>query len=205
MIIYTLVALVIAVIVHEVAHGYVAYRLGDPTAKSQGRLSLNPIPHIDLLGSIILPLLCLMTGGAFFLAWAKPVPVNPNYFASPVRDMMWVALAGPISNLLLAYVAGVALHLGLTLDFPSVFMTFCYVFVYINVVLALFNMLPVPPLDGSRVLAWFLPSSLRSFLYRAEPYGIAVVFALVYFGLVSTYLKVFFPPLLRFFVPGELL
>lgn len=205
MIVHTLLALVISVIVHEVAHGYVAYRLGDPTAKSQGRLSLNPIPHIDVLGSIVLPLLCLLTGGAFFLAWAKPVPVNPGYFVSPVKGMMWVAIAGPISNLLLAYCGGVALHLGLVVDFPDTVMTFCYIFVHINVILAVFNMLPVPPLDGSRVLAWILPKELRKWIYRAEPYGIVVVFALVYFGVVSTYLKVFFPPLLRFFVPGELL
>jgi len=205
MIVHTLLALIISVIIHEVAHGYVAFRLGDPTAKSLGRLSLNPIPHIDMLGSIILPLICLLTGGGFFLAWAKPVPVQPRYFKSPVQGMMLVAIAGPLSNIILAYCAGVMLHLGVELGFPDVLMTFLFFFVYINIVLALFNMLPVPPLDGSRVLAWLVPSQVRQLIYKLEPYGIALVFALVYFGVVSTYLNMFFPPLLRFFVPGELL
>ncbi len=188
-----------AIILHEVAHGYVAYLLGDPTAKRMGRLTLNPLKHIDPVGTIILPItLLLVSGGAFFFGYAKPVPFNPRNFKDERTGMLLTGIAGPVTNILLALVFGLASRLfplpGGVWDpgsFNSVgaFMLF---FCYANLMLAFFNLVPVPPLDGSRVLQWILPDSLRNVYHSIERFGFLILMGLIWFvpGLFNGYLDV---------------
>lgn len=170
--------LLFSIIIHEIAHGWMALKLGDPTARDLGRLTLNPIPHIDPVGSILVPLVSLAAAGHVFIAWAKPVPVQPANFRNPRRDNILVSVVGPFSNLVLAFLCTVAvivcagIHRSVETSGPplagelfSFLVTMFYGGVYMNVVLAVFNMLPVPPLDGSHVLAGFLPpEAARSFM-----------------------------------------
>ncbi len=208
LIILKITILIISIIFHEVAHGYVAYRFGDPTAKNLGRLTLNPIPHIDILGSIILPALFILSGSGFILGWAKPVPVEPAFFRNPLKDMMWVALAGPLTNITLAITASAILRT-IFLSAPpgfinpnSLLLWALQYTIMINIVLALFNMLPIPPLDGSKVLLPFLPSQAQYQFLKLEPFGFLIVFALAYFGvlwpilavLTTPFFHVLFPP-----------
>ena len=180
-------ALLVCIIPHEVAHGYVAWRLGDPTAKLSGRLSLNPIRHLDPIGSVLLPVALLLlrrfAGFPIVFGWAKPVPINPNYFRNPWRGMLWVGLAGPATNVLMALiVAGTGralIALGLTARWLLYFLG---LIVLLSLVLALFNLIPVPPLDGSRVLAYFLPPRMRLQLVRLEQVGIVIVVVLLVIG-----------------------
>jgi Zn-dependent protease len=195
-IVLQIAALMTSVVFHEVAHGLVAYRLGDPTAKSQKRLSLNPIRHIDPIGTIVLPgILALMNAPIF--GFAKPVPVNPNYFRHPHRGMMWVAIAGPITNFSLATLTYGVLWLLIQIDPQSItnildfgiitglmsqIAFFFIIFFIINIILGLFNLLPIPPLDGSRVLSYFLPDAGRQIMFQIERFGILIVLGLVMFG-----------------------
>jgi Zn-dependent protease len=170
---YILPILLFSVIIHEVAHGYMALRLGDPTAKLLGRLTLNPLPHIDPIGSIFIPLFSLLTAGSVFIAWAKPVPVDTSHFIHPRRDDLLVSIVGPGSNILVAFVcsiavvllgfAGRAVNVGgstVAIDGLEFLTKMFYGGIYLNIVLAVFNLIPVPPLDGSHVLAAFLPARL---------------------------------------------
>jgi len=170
---YILPILLFSVVIHEVAHGYVAFKLGDPTAKSLGRLTLNPLPHIDPIGSIFIPLFSLLTAGAVFIAWAKPVPINPGNFARPRRDDLLVSIVGPGSNILMAFVCSLAVIVlsvaagaantaqsTLVIDGVEFLLNMFHGGIYLNIVLAVFNLIPVPPLDGSHVLAAFLPARL---------------------------------------------
>ncbi len=177
--------LLFSVVVHEVAHGWVAYRLGDSTAYEKGRLTLNPIPHIDPVGSIIVPALLSMTG-TIMLGWAKPVPVNPGRLNNPRDDHPKVAAAGPLSNLLLAVVFALALGVSVGLTGmpaahggPPTLGRFLYTMfetgIFINVVLALFNLLPLPPLDGSWILSRFLPPEARARYENLRRYGMFIV------------------------------
>ncbi len=169
--------------IHEYAHALVAHRLGDDTAKNQGRLSLNPLVHLDLLGTLLLFIV--------HFGWAKPVPVDPRNFKNPKKDMLLVALAGPVSNILTAIVAAVVLK-AVFENFASagippgsgvdVAVRMLVWFIYIGIVLAVFNMIPVPPLDGSRVLYGLLPDSLAFRYARFETYGIFILFAIFIFG-----------------------
>lgn len=187
-----------AIILHEVSHGYVAYLLGDPTAKRAGRLTLNPIAHIDLVGTVIMPLaLLFLSGGAFFFGYAKPVPFNPRNFKNERTGMMLTGVAGPVTNILLAIVFGFASRFfdvpGGVWDmsaFDSV-AAFLLFFSYANLVLAFFNLVPVPPLDGSRVLQWILPDSLRDLYHSLERYGFFILIGLTWFvpGIFSAYLN----------------
>ncbi len=198
---YILPILLFSVVVHEVAHGWVALKLGDPTARMLGRLTLNPIPHIDLIGSIFIPLFSLIAAGRVFIAWAKPVPVNPANFHHPRRDDIMVSLAGPISNLMVALVCTVAVLLigaviaarGSGADghdlLDSVLLFLVKMFyggVYLNIVLAVFNMIPVPPLDGSHVLAGLLPPPLAELYARVGFFGVFLLIMMMRVPFVST-------------------
>ena len=178
--------LILAVVIHEVAHGWVAYRLGDPTAKTEGRLSLNPLVHVDPLGTVILPLILVVSGAPFLFGWAKPVPVVPRYFKQPIVGMMWVALAGPAVNVMMAWGCAVGVRsmvLGQGVPFDNLMVQALYGAMVINLVLAIFNMSPSPPLDGSRVVTVFLPAAARRLWFQLERYGLFIVMAGVYFGL----------------------
>jgi len=188
-----LFVLFISIVLHEYAHGFVAHLYGDPTAKLAGRLTLNPLAHVDPLGSVLLPLLCIVSGTSFFIGWAKPVPVNMLYFRRPYHDMMWVALAGPLTNFSLAAIASVTVRF--VVDYPIL-----HYVILINLVLAVFNLLPIPPLDGSRILAWTLPTRGREFLHKIEPYGLIIVFFLAYIGVISRFLQWVLPTFLQFFL-----
>jgi Zn-dependent protease len=195
MLIQVILALILipSVVIHEVAHGLMALKLGDPTAKNQGRLTLNPIPHIDLLGSIVIPAMLIMSGTSFIIGWAKPVPINPIYFKNPNKGMMWVALAGPASNIGIAIIAALILRVSspdaVLLQIPLILA------IQLNLVLAIFNLFPVPPLDGSRVLMYISPPSLQRLLLMIEPYGILVVAVLSYFGAFGPYLNYLVTPI----------
>jgi Zn-dependent protease len=195
------VPVLIAVILHEIAHGYVAYRLGDSTAAEAGRLTLNPIAHIDLFGTILMPLLLVISGAPFLFGYAKPVPVNFSNLRHPRRDMVLVALAGPGTNLLLAGLAALALHFfllpaaqaatdgGAATIGLHVAILLMYSFVLMNVGLAVFNMLPLPPLDGGRVATGLLPRTPALALARLEPYGMLIILLLVMSGKLSVLLQ----------------
>lgn len=176
------IVLLFSVIVHEVAHGYIALLNGDPTAKMLGRITLNPGPHIDPVGTIILPLLLLMTHAGILFGWAKPVPVNPlNY-----RNYRWgefaVSAAGPVSNLVLAAFFSVLVKIGF--DNPGL-MQMAYFGVSINIFLALFNLIPIPPLDGSHILALFLPRELARLYAYLQPVGFILILILFYTGIMG--------------------
>ncbi len=189
--VFAVVALLFCIIPHEIAHGFVALWLGDPTAKRMGRLSLNPLRHLDPIGSVLLPLALILirwfTGLPIFVfGWAKPVPINPYYFKDPWRGMVWVGLAGPGMNIFLATVAAALARLlyllGLRASWAFMFLA---LFTTVSLVIAFFNLVPIPPLDGSRVLSYFLPLDLRLKLLRLEQFGIIVVAALLFLGLLD--------------------
>ena len=173
-----------AIVFHEVAHGYAAYLLGDPTAKMQRRLSLNPVRHVDPFGTILLPIILLaMSGGRFAFGYAKPVPIDPRRFRDYRQGMFLTGIAGPATNLLLAAFAGVMVRLALVLPAsPAVGLLFEFMFRFalINLVLMFFNLLPIPPLDGSRVLPLFLSDRALMAYHRFERYGLLIVFLLIW-------------------------
>ncbi len=177
-----------AITVHEAAHGYAARHFGDDTAWKMGRVTLNPVPHIDLMGTILMPLLLYFaTSGAFLFGYAKPVPVRFGNLRHPKRDMVWVALAGPAANLVMALIWGAlfyALHgAGITEIF---FLKMCQGGMLVNVVMFAFNLFPLPPLDGGRIVVGLLPLKQAMAFSRIEPYGFFIVMALVVTGLVSS-------------------
>jgi Zn-dependent protease len=181
--IFVIVVLIFSAIVHEYMHGWMANELGDPTAKNAGRLTLNPLAHLDLWGSVVLPIVLYYTTG-FIFGYAKPVPINPNYLRHPKYDMVKVALAGPLSNLVLAIFFGLFVRfVPLNNDFLVQLLS---AIVEINLILFVFNILPIPQLDGSRVVFPFLPRPIQNFYVRAEAFGtmIALVFVLVAFPII---------------------
>lgn len=179
---------IFAITVHEVSHGWVANRLGDPTARMLGRLTLNPVKHIDPLGSILVPGILLLTGG-FVFGWAKPVPVTTQNMRNPRRDMVIVALAGPVSNLVMALLWAllargvILLENNLPLATPLIYM--CMAGIAINLALAVLNLLPIPPLDGGRVLSNLLPLRMSAKLDLIEPYGFFILLGLIITGMLG--------------------
>lgn len=177
-----LVTLYLAIVLHEVAHGYAAYRLGDPTAKDAKRLTLNPLAHIDLFGSILLPVMLVMTHSPVLLGWAKPVPFDPAYFRDVKKGTMIVGAAGPVTNMILALVAGIVFRLFTPAGIIGLFLVHLCI---INVILAVFNLIPIPPLDGSRVVMGFLPSRLVPGYLRLERFGFLIIFGLLWLGVLD--------------------
>ena len=185
---------IFAITVHEVAHGWVAKKYGDNTASRLGRLTLNPVKHVDLLGTIIVPGLLLMTGTGFIFGWAKPVPVDPRNFKRPLQDMAIVALAGPVSNLIMALIWALIIRLGIfigtnaeTISLPLIYTGVAGI--SINLVLAMINLLPIPPLDGSRILTGILPSYWASQYNRLERYGFILLLVLLYTKILNIILE----------------
>jgi Zn-dependent protease len=197
--------LVVAVILHEISHGVVALWFGDRTAKEAGRLTLNPIPHIDPFGSIIMPALGAIVGIPV-IAWAKPVPVNPSRLHHPRRDMLYVSLAGPATNFLLMIAAALAARAAYRsvdpvsyIDQLPLGIQILFSFALVNLFLGLFNLLPIPPLDGSSLIERVLPEAWLPHWYRFRPYGFLVLFLLVFStGVISEFLQPFERWLIRF-------
>ncbi|MFC1720630.1 site-2 protease family protein [Patescibacteria group bacterium] len=180
-IIFAIIVLIMSVVVHEVSHGYAAYMLGDSTAKMAGRLTLNPVKHLDPVGSFLVPFLTYAIGGLVF-GWAKPVPYNPYNLKNQKWGPAIVAFAGPASNLLLAFVFGMLIRFAVPLGIASdAFFTIATTTVLINVLLAVFNLIPIPPLDGSKILFSALPYHMRHVQEVMERYWIALVFFLLVF------------------------
>ncbi len=196
-------ALMIAVILHEVAHGWVAYRMGDPTAKLAGRLTLNPVPHTDPVGTLILPAMFILLGSPIIFGWAKPVPINPMNFRDLRRGTFFTSIAGVSMNLALALIFGIAYRfLYETADIVDPFLKssviyplliFCAKSVLINLILALFNIIPIPPLDGSKALMSFLSFKYWELFYRYEVYGFLVITVLLFTGVLG---RIIYPPLI---------
>lgn len=177
-----LLPVLVAITFHEAAHGYVAWRLGDDTAKQLGRVTFNPLKHIDLFGTILLPAMLIFASAPLLFGWAKPVPVNFYRLDNPRRDMVWVAAAGPAINIVLAVVSALLIHAALVLPDPIARWAFQNLqnSILINLVLAAFNMIPLPPLDGGRVAVGLLPRSLASPLASLERFGLFIIIALLF-------------------------
>ena len=202
-------AFLLAIMIHELSHALAAYKLGDPTARNMGRISLDPRRHFDPIGAIFYVVTMVFSGGHFGFGWAKPVVINHYNFRDWRRDFMLSSLAGPVANLIQALVWALLLRVyiaispapveivmqrSVTAADPVGFMIFYGML--INVVLALFNLIPIPPLDGSRLLAWMLPQRYAYYLDRMEPFGILVVFGLLFLGLFDVIFRVAGVPLL---------
>jgi len=192
----SILPLIFAITVHEVAHGWVASKLGDPTARMLGRLTLNPVKHIDPIGTLLVPGILLLLGG-FIFGWAKPVPVDWRNLRNPRRDMALVAAAGPGANLAMAIGWALIAKLGLLLapvspwaSLPLILMG--KVGIYLNLILMVLNLLPLPPLDGGRVLVGLLPPRAAASVARIEPYGFYILLALLFFGVLG---RIIGPPI----------
>jgi Zn-dependent protease len=204
-----------AIILHEVSHGYVAYLLGDPTAKYSGRLTLNPVKHIDLFGTIILPaFMFIASGGQFALGYAKPVPINPRLMRRTTykNGMLLTGAAGPLTNIALAIVSGLLFRLLEALGVNSMVLYIVAFFTLINLVLAFFNLIPIPPLDGSRIVQRFLSPGAWQAYSRIEPYGFVIVILLIFVlpdflhvDILSNYLAFTVYPLANFLGGANLL
>lgn len=205
-----IVPLIFAITLHEVAHGFVAYRLGDPTAKMAGRLTLNPIKHLDIIGSFLLPLALYLSGSSFLFGYAKPVPVNFARFRHIKRDMVFVSSAGILANIGLLIVSGgifrilvtsQSLWYGTMLSPLLVDLVNMAAYsVLINTILAVFNLIPIPPLDGSRIVATMLPMSLKAPYAKIERYGMIIIFFLLITHSLSRFTSFFITPLVEFFI-----
>lgn len=183
--VFVIIILILSIVIHEVSHGYAAHMLGDPTARLEGRLTLNPLPHVDPLGSVIIPGILVLTGANILFGWAKPVPYNPYNLKNQRWGEAIVAGAGPLVNIAIAVVFGLLIRFGISSGFATpAFVDIASIIVYINILLALFNMIPIPPLDGSKVLSSVLPYHLAA-RYRSieglfAQYGLFALFGFVF-------------------------
>jgi Zn-dependent protease len=185
-----IVPFLVAVIFHEVAHGFVAYRWGDSTARDQGRITFNPAPHIDPLGTLILPVLMMFTGSGMLFGWARPVPINPTRFRKYRAGLFWVSLAGPAMNFLIAAVSGLAFAATLKFVSPEFYLfepliEMTKVSVMLNFSLGIFNLLPLPPLDGSKIVESFLPYNAMKAYESIAQYSFWILLALIMTGALS--------------------
>jgi Zn-dependent protease len=183
--IFEFVVLIFSAVLHEVAHGYEAERLGDDTARLAGRLTLNPLKHLDPFGSVLMPiLLYIASGGAFFFAAAKPVPYNPRNLKNPRTGSAKIAIAGPLTNFGLALIFGLAVRICAYFPVPAVFIELLSIICYLNILLGIFNLVPIPPLDGSKVLFAALPQTETTYraMYFLERWGLLLVLVFVFFG-----------------------
>ena len=186
--IFALIVLLFSAIIHEVSHGLVANHYGDPTAKNAGRLTLNPLPHLDPVGSVIVPLLLFtftkIFGGGIIFGWAKPVPINPYNLKNPKHDIGLIGLAGPASNIVVAILFGIFHRLILAQNLIGLagLLPFIQIIVFVNMILAIFNLLPVPPLDGSNILFSFLPPRYRGVEHFLRSNYLFLMFILLFFG-----------------------
>ncbi|MBI4692357.1 MAG: site-2 protease family protein [Candidatus Terrybacteria bacterium] len=179
--IFSIAVLIISVVIHEFSHGYTAYLLGDQTAKNEGRLTLNPLKHLDIFGSFLVPFFTYLVGG-FIFGWAKPVPYNPYNLKNQKWGPGMVAVAGPLSNFLVAIVFGLIIRYGSSLVFlPVSFFQIATLIVFINLILGIFNLVPIPPLDGSKVLFTFLPLRWRNIEIFLERYGFFILIFFIFF------------------------
>jgi Zn-dependent protease len=207
------VPLLLGVVTHEVAHGWVANKLGDPTAKDLGRITLNPLVHIDLMGTVILPLILLLVHSPFLFGWAKPVPVNFDNLRGGRRDMALVAISGPLTNLMMAVLSAVVYHLilsslqngwipahGRAILLAEPLFMMARLSVTFNLVLMVINLLPIPPLDGGRVMVGILPYRLAYQLERLETFGMLIVLLLIGTGLWRYFVSPVLDVFLRFFL-----
>jgi Zn-dependent protease len=190
--IFAIAVLIMSVVVHEVAHGYAAERLGDPTARLEGRLTLNPIPHLDMMGSFVVPMLLFLIKSPFLLGWAKPVPYNPYNMKDPRWGGAIVAAAGPLTNIALAVIFGLFIRFSVTLGLPGSFLPIAELIVFINILLAFFNLIPVPPLDGSKILFAALPFRFHYIQEWLERYWWVMLLFVLFFLLNFLYPAIIF-------------
>ncbi len=184
--IFQFVAFIFSVMVHEVSHGITAYKLGDDTAKRMGRLNLNPLNHIDPFGSIALPLMLFLTGSPILFGWAKPVPYNPYNLKNPKTGAALIGIAGPLSNFIIALIFGIFIRIMNSLPFSADFLDplsmFFNTIIFVNLILGVFNLVPIPPLDGSKLLFAFLPNRYYGLQRFLETYGMWILIAFILFG-----------------------
>lgn len=206
--IFGIIGFAYTIIIHEISHGLVAEKLGDPTARIKGRLTLNPIPHIDVLGSVLLPLLLLFSRSPFLFGWAKPVPVDPYNLQHPKKDMALISLAGPASNICLAIVLSIFLRIFMTLFPNSSIISLFFTLIGFNISLAVFNLIPVGLLDGAKILTGILPDKqAEAFQSFSDKFGLLLVLAIIYpiFN-GSSVATIVISPVIRFFlsilIPG---
>jgi len=182
--IFQLITLILSVVIHEVSHGLIAHRLGDNTAKDMGRLTLNPIKHLDFFGSFLFPLVLVLFGSPVLFGWAKPVPYNPYNLKDPQKGGGLIAIAGPVSNILVAVIFGFILKIFLIAGIiSSAAIIFFQIIILINISLAIFNLVPIPPLDGSKVLFAFLPRRYMKVQILLEQFGFMLLLLFVFFGI----------------------
>lgn len=196
--IFLVIILVFSAVIHEFSHGWMANHLGDPTAKHMGRLTLNPIPHIDLMGSVLVPLFLIIANVGIIFAWAKPVPYNPYNLRDKKNGEMLVALAGPVSNLIVAVIFGIIVQIMMMQGIDSSIIMLFGLIIFINIILAIFNLLPIPPLDGSRILFHFLPYSMRGVRETLERHGMLILLIFIFF--LSGFRLVIWPILIFLFI-----
>ncbi|MBP9711687.1 MAG: site-2 protease family protein [Candidatus Pacebacteria bacterium] len=185
--IFYIAILIMSIVIHEVSHGFMAEYFGDDTARNEGRLTLNPIRHLDIFGSILLPAFLVLSNAGFLFGWAKPVPYNPNNLRDLKWGTFWVAAAGVIANFFIAIIFGLIIRFTLPLNFSPSFYSITSLIVVVNLGLGIFNLVPIPPLDGSKILFSFLPRSLYPVLLFIEQYALILLLAFVIFFSNSLY------------------
>lgn len=179
-----IIAFSIAITVHETAHGWIAERFGDRTARAMGRITLNPLAHLDPIGTVILPLFLILTRSPYVFGWAKPVPVNPYNLRNPRKNMLWIGLGGPAANIITAIIFSFILRSGLIIS-NSLSQLLLVQIILINLLLAVFNLIPIPPIDGYQILSGLLPQEAAVSYSRIEPYGMWILLALLFLGVIG--------------------